>query len=89
MKKQRPPVPELVDRLSGILPDGTWLEKAVYDKRRSACGHLFQVIRTDQRNRALSFENAAFQASVVQDDRSGGERFQIKADITEAGQRAE
>lgn len=91
MKKQRPPVLELVDELSSILPDGTWLEKAVYDKKEISLSGISSKssVLISEIERSPLFENAAFQASVVQDDRSGGERFQIKADITEAGQRAE
>ncbi|MCP5408884.1 MAG: hypothetical protein H6963_06270 [Chromatiaceae bacterium] len=55
MKKQRLPVLELVDELSSILPDGTCLKKPSTIKGDQPVGHLFQVIRTDQRNRALSF----------------------------------
>ena len=83
-KNRRPPVLELIDELSGILPDETWLEKAIYRKNEISLSGISSKasILISEIERSQLFENAAFQASVVQDDRSGGERFQIKAEVT-------
>lgn len=84
MKKQRPPVLELIDELSGILPDKTWLERAVYSKNEISMSGISSKasVLISEIERSPLFQNAAFEASVVQDDRSGGERFQIRADIS-------
>jgi len=83
-KEQYPPVLELLDELSGILPDETWLEKAVYNKREITMSGISSKasVLISEIERSPRFENVAFQASVVRDDRSGGERFQIRADVT-------
>jgi len=90
-KNQRPPVLELIDELSGILPDGTWLEKAVYRTHEISLSGISSKasILISEIERSPLFENVAFQASVVQDDRSGGERFQIRAGISKVEDRAE
>jgi len=78
---------ELIDELSSVLPDGTWLEKAVYSKNEISLSGISSKasVLISEIERSPLFENAAFQASVVQDDRSGGERFQIKANVTGNG----
>jgi general secretion pathway protein L len=84
MKQERPAMVAVIDELSAILPDKTWLEKASYSNgeiRLSGLSSKASVLISDIENAAL-LENAAFQASVVQDDRSGGERFQISAKIS-------
>jgi len=90
-KRQRPPVLEVIDELTVILPDQTWLEKAVYHKNEISLSGISSKasVLISEIERSPLFENAAFQASVVQDDRLGGERFQIRADITGADERAE
>ena len=91
MKKQRPPVLELIDELSGILPDRTWLERAVYQKNEISMSGISSKasVLISEIERSPLFHNAAFEASVVQDDRSGGERFQIRADISGVDKSAE
>ena len=83
-KKQAPPVLELIDELSSILPDGTWLERAVYRKNEITLSGISSKasVLIGEIERSPLFESVTFQSSVVQDDRSGGERFQIKAKIT-------
>lgn len=84
MKKSRVPALQVIDELTKILPDDTWLEGALYSANEislsgvsSKSSNLISKIE-----RSPLFEEAAFQSSVVQDFRSGGERFQIRARIT-------
>ncbi|MCB1760873.1 MAG: PilN domain-containing protein [Gammaproteobacteria bacterium] len=84
MKQERPAVVAVLDELSAILPDNTWLERASYGNdeiKLSGISAKASVLISSIENSEL-LENAAFQASVVQDDRSGGERFQISAKVS-------
>lgn len=81
---QRLPVLAILEELSAIIPDDTWLERAVYGNNEIALTGISKKasVLVGEIEHSPLFENAAFQASVIQDDRSGGERFQLKADIS-------
>ncbi len=83
-KQETLPTLTVLNELTRILPDGTWLEKARLEPREVSLHGLSSKATTlisEIENSAL-FERVTFQAPVVQDDRSGGERFQISAVIT-------
>jgi len=83
-KQETLPTLTVLDELTRILPDGTWLEKARLEPREVSLRGLSSKATTLIREIENShlFERVTFQAPVVQDDRSGGERFQISAVIT-------
>lgn len=74
---QRLPVLEILEELSVIIPDDTWLEKAVYGNSEVALTGISKKasVLISEMERSPLFENAAFQASVIQDDRSGVKDF--------------
>ena len=90
-KQRQPSVLSLIEELSAILPDDTWLEKVLYKENSITITGVSKKasLLISEIERSPLFENAAFQASVVQDNRSGGERFQIKAEITGAQRHVE
>ena len=81
------PMLTLLDELSRILPDGTWLEEARLAPREIRLYGLSSQATTliSEIENSPLFEQVTFQAPVVQDERSGGERFQISAQITRPG----
>jgi general secretion pathway protein L len=73
----------VVNELSLILPDDTWLQrlemkngKVTIQGISSEASALIELIETSS-----LFQNATFQSPIVQDPRSGRYRFQIVADV--------
>ena len=83
-KQQIVPALTVVNELTELLPDGTWLERLVFKQDQvdlfglsSKASTLISDIETSP-----IFEDVAFQAPVVQEERFSSERFQISAHIT-------
>ena len=83
-KQQIVPALTVVNELTELLPDGTWLERLVFKQDQvdlfglsSKASTLISEIETSP-----IFEDVAFQAPVVQEERFSSERFQISAHIT-------
>jgi len=81
------PMLTLLDELTRILPDGTWLVEVRLDPREIRLYGLSSQATTliSEIENSPLFEQVTFQAPVVQDERAGGERFQIRALITRPG----
>ena len=84
LKKNTVPKITVLEELTHILPDGTWLDRAFLEENKiklfglsSEASNLLSEIEKSQ-----MFENVEFQAPVVQEKRFGKERFQISADLT-------
>jgi general secretion pathway protein L len=82
-RKNTPRVVEMVDELTGLMPDGTWLQNLrVRDGEvrisgfSAAASSLIGVIE-----RSPLFAEARFRSPVTQDTRVGAERFTISARI--------
>jgi general secretion pathway protein L len=82
-KRKLPSVIEVLNELSLILPDDTWLQrlemkngKVTIQGISSEASALIELIETSS-----FFQNATFQSPIVQDPRSGRYRFQIVADV--------
>ncbi len=80
---------ELVDELTRLLPDGTWLRQLKIKDREvrisgfsQAASNLIGLIET-----SAMFKNAHFTSPVTQDRREGLERFNIAADLAQGGAR--
>ena len=78
----------ILEELTRIFPDGTWLDRGILEQNRikiyglsSEASNLLSEIEKSQ-----MFENVAFQAPVVQEKRFGKERFQISADLSVASE---
>jgi len=86
-KKSTPSVVVMLNTLSALMKDDTWLTYAQYSG-----GHL-QIQGQSPASSSLIgtieaselFSNVGFVSPVTQDKRSGLERFQITADVTKAG----
>jgi len=85
-KNAAPPVIEMLNTLSALIKDNTWLSYAQYSD-----GHL-QIQGESPAASALIgvledselFADARFVSPVTQDKASGQERFQITVDVTPA-----
>lgn len=84
--EQRLPALEILDTLSRTLPQDTWLEaldihgdQLVLSGFSAKAANLISEIENSPR-----FEQAGFRAPVVQDSRSGRERFQISTVVSGA-----
>ncbi len=78
---------EVLDELTRILPDGTWLRQFKIKDREvrisgfsQAASNLIGLIE-----QSLMFENARFTSPVTQDRREGLERFNVAADLAQGG----
>ena len=78
---------EVLDELTSILPDGTWLRQFKIKDRElrisgfsQAASNLIGLIE-----QSAMFENARFTSPVTQDRREGLERFNIAADLAQGG----
>ncbi len=91
LKNQRVPALQVIDELTKIIPDDTWIEGALYHGDQLNLSGISAKSSTliSTIERSPLFQDVAFQASVVQDFRSGGERFQIRAKITAPTEDAE
>ncbi len=85
-KTQTPPVIDVLERLSRLLPDSTWLKQleikngSVHLQGFSAdASSLIGILEKDS-----SFSGARFSSPVTQDEDSGRERFRISATIVGA-----
>jgi general secretion pathway protein L len=83
-KQKRPPVIEMLNELSRILPDHTWLQRLEIKNKKvtiqgvsSDASALIELIENSG-----MFQNATFQSPIVQDPRTGRYRFQIVADLS-------
>ncbi len=83
-KKQIVPAVTVLNELTELLPDGTWLERLVFKQAKvdlfglsSKASTLISEIETSP-----IFEDVAFQAPVVQEERFSSERFQISTRVT-------
>lgn len=78
------PALTVLNELTRILPDGTWLDRAVLSSDEINLYGLSSKASTliSEVEKSPLFENVDFEAPVVQDNRKGGERFQISASIT-------
>lgn len=87
VKKTAPTIVEMLNTLSALIKDDTWLSFAQYSNGHlqiqgespSASG-LIAVLEDSE-----LFTNAKFVSPVTQDTTNGFERFQITVDITKAG----
>jgi len=84
LKKYTVPKIAILEELTRIFPDDTWLDRGILEENRlklhglsSKASNLLSEIEKSQ-----MFENVAFQAPVVQEKRFGKERFQISADLS-------
>jgi general secretion pathway protein L len=82
-KQKRPSVIEILNELSRILPDNTWLQRLEMKNAKvtiqgisADASALIELIETSS-----LFRNTTFQSPIVQDPRSGRYRFQIVADV--------
>lgn len=83
IKRQKPPLVEMMEALTSLLPDNTWLTSLQYE------GHRVQIQGQSPSASALIeiveasplFENTTFISPVTQDRRTGLERFQISTDL--------
>ncbi len=87
MKNSAPPVLEMLNSLSILIKDDTWLSYAQYSGghlqiqgESPAASGLIAVLEESE-----LFANAKFVSPVTQDTTTGLERFQITVDITKAG----
>lgn len=87
MKNSAPPVLEMLNSLSTLIKDDTWLSYAQYSDghlqiqgESPAASGLIAVLEDSE-----LFTNAKFVSPVTQDTTSGLERFQITVDIIKAG----
>ncbi|MCZ6482699.1 MAG: PilN domain-containing protein [Alphaproteobacteria bacterium] len=78
---------EVLDELTRILPDGTWLRQFKIKDREvrisgfsQAAANLIGLIE-----QSSMFENARFTSPVTQDRREGLERFNVAADLAQGG----
>lgn len=89
-KQKRPSVIEILNELSRILPDHTWLQRMEM-KNTKITKITIQGVSTDASalieliETSSLFQNATFQSPIVQDPRSGRYRFQIVADVSGGG----
>ncbi|MGR8998829.1 MAG: PilN domain-containing protein [Gammaproteobacteria bacterium] len=86
-KKAAPSVVAMLNTLSAIIKDDTWLTYAQYSGghlqiqgQSPAASSLIGMIEASK-----LFSHVGFGSPVTQDKRSGLERFQITADVTKAG----
>jgi general secretion pathway protein L len=85
-KTQTPPVIDVLERLSRLLPDSTWLKQleikngSVHLQGFSAdASSLIGILEKDS-----NFSGVRFSSPVTQDEDSGRERFRISATIVGA-----
>jgi general secretion pathway protein L len=78
---------EVLEELTAILPDGTWLRQLKIKDREvrlsgfsQAAANLIGLIE-----QSSMFENARFTSPVTQDRREGLERFNVAADLAQGG----
>ncbi len=86
LKERRPPAVVVIDALSRLLPDDTWLLQLQLNDGEvalsgfsAAAAQLVPLIEDSP-----MFRDAAFRSPVTQDSRSGAERFHISARLQEA-----
>lgn len=86
-KKSTPSIVVMLNALSALMKDDTWLTYAQYSGghlqiqgQSPAASSLIGTIEASE-----LFSNVGFVSPVTQDKRSGLERFQITADVTKAG----
>lgn len=89
-KTEKPPVVEILDTLSKLIKDDTWLAYAQYSSGQlqvqgesPAASTLISVLEASD-----IFANAKFVSPVTRDNVTKLERFQITVDITKAGEKA-
>ena len=76
----------IVEELTRIFPDETWLDRGILEENRIKLHGLSSEASNllSEMEKSPMFENVAFQAPVVQEKRYGKERFQISADLSVA-----
>jgi general secretion pathway protein L len=83
-KTDRPTVTELLDEVTRLLPDNTWLAQLTLRDRTLALtgtsARAAALIAELEQSRLLS--GVSFSAPVTQDPRQGGERFNLSATVT-------
>jgi general secretion pathway protein L len=74
---------ELINEITTILPDNTWVEQLVINGdevqvrgQSLAAATLISIVEASEK-----FENATFRSPVVQDRRTGRDRFFLSAQI--------
>lgn len=87
-KQQEPALVDMLNELTSLLPDNTWLTSFQYQDRRlqiqgqsPAASALIEIIEASP-----LFQNTSFVSPVTQDRASGLERFQISTQVTARGQ---
>lgn len=87
-KQQEPALVDMLNELTSLLPDNTWLTSFQYQDRRlqiqgqsPAASALIEIIEASP-----LFQNTSFVSPVTQDRASGLERFQISMQVTARGQ---
>lgn len=84
-KNQYPAMIQILDELSTILPDDTWLQRMEYDNARieiqGESGAASDLIGLLEKSELLT--NTRFLSQVIQNPRSGAERFQIQSVLVE------
>ncbi|MGR8941133.1 MAG: PilN domain-containing protein, partial [Gammaproteobacteria bacterium] len=87
VKNAKPPVVEVLNELSRLIKDDTWLSYAQYSEghlqiqgESPAASTLIGILEDSE-----LFANARFVSPVTQDTSTGMERFQITFDITSKG----
>ena len=83
LKQQTPAVVEMLNELTALLPDATWLHRLEVKKGQvhlqgTSDGASSLIARIEESD---AFRNVRFGSPVTQDPTSGGERFQVRADI--------
>lgn len=83
-KNERPTVTELLDEVTRLLPDNTWLAQLTLRDRTLALtgtsARAAALIAELEKSRLLS--GVSFSAPVTQDPRQAGERFNLSATVT-------
>ncbi|MCP3868265.1 MAG: pilus assembly protein PilM [Gammaproteobacteria bacterium] len=84
LKRETVPKIAVLDELTRILPDGTWLDRAILEENQIRLFGLSSKASTliSEIEKSSMFQDVAFQAPVVQEKRYSSERFQISADVS-------
>jgi general secretion pathway protein L len=85
IKNRAPAITEIIDVLSKLMPDDTWLTNFKYNKdhlqiqgQSPSASILISIMETSP-----LFSNARFVSPLTQDKRTGMERFQIRMDLSD------
>ncbi len=91
IKQKAPMVIELLNVLTELMPDGTWLthfklnnQKVQIQGQSAVASGLISVIES-----SALFSNARFVSPLTQDKRTGMERFQISMEVNSKGETAD